>query len=127
MYTCVLELRLSPAAYCKSMPCFYNNIVFLYDFVCYLYTFMPYIYQKNNIGTAQEGHLHNPYCISIIRLTRGHPSPDVGSHLNLLRYSELHNYFNGITPFSLDILTRSNTLKLFPFLLFLPGVFLYSH
>ena len=53
--------------------------------------------------------------------------PDVGFHLNLPRYSELCNCFNGITPFSLDILTRSNTLKLFPFLLFLPGVFLYCH
>ena len=53
--------------------------------------------------------------------------PDVGSHLNLPKYSELHNCSNGITPFSLDILTRSNTLKLFPFPLFLPGVFLYSH
>ena len=30
MYTCVLELRLVPAAYCKSILCFYNNIVFLY-------------------------------------------------------------------------------------------------
>ena len=49
--------------------------------------------------------------------------PDAGFHLNLLRYSELRNCFNGITPFSLDILTRSNTLKLFPFLLFLPEVF----
>ena len=33
MYTCVLELRLASAAYHKSIPCFYNNIVFLYDFV----------------------------------------------------------------------------------------------
>ena len=33
MYTCVLELRLALAAYCKSILCFYNNIVFLYDFV----------------------------------------------------------------------------------------------
>ena len=48
---------------------------------------------------------------------------DVGFHLNLLRYSELCNCSNSITPFSLDILTRSNTLKLFPSLLFLPGVF----
>ena len=31
MYTCILELRLTPAAYCRSIPCFYNNIV--YDFV----------------------------------------------------------------------------------------------
>ena len=33
MHTPVLELRLAPAAYSKSIPCFYNNIVFLYDFV----------------------------------------------------------------------------------------------
>ena len=33
MYTCVLELRLASAAYWKSIPCFYNNIVFLYDIV----------------------------------------------------------------------------------------------
>ena len=43
MYTCVLELGLTPAAYCKSIPRFYNNIVFLYNFVRYLYTFTPYI------------------------------------------------------------------------------------
>ena len=33
MYTGVLELRLAPAAYCTSIPCFYDNIVFLYAFV----------------------------------------------------------------------------------------------
>ena len=33
MYTCVIELRLALAAYCKSIPCFPNNILFLYDFV----------------------------------------------------------------------------------------------
>ena len=48
---------------------------------------------------------------------------DAGSHLNLPRYSELHNCFSGIILFSLDILTRSNTLKLFPFLLFLTSSF----
>ena len=123
MYTCVLELRLTPAAYCKSIPCFimilYSHTI-LYD----IFILLCHIYNKNNIGTARVGHLHNPYCIRIIRLTRGHPS---SRDTDLLRYSELHNYFNGITPFSLDILTRSNTLKLFPVLLFLPGVFLYSH
>ena len=93
----------------------------LYD-TCIL---LRHIYEKNNIRTAQVGHPHNPYCIRIIRLTRGHP--DVGSCLNLPRYSELCNCFSGIIPFSLDILTRSNALKLFPFLLFLPGVFLYHH
>ena len=33
IYTCLLELRLTLAAYCRSIPCFSNNIVFLYDFV----------------------------------------------------------------------------------------------
>ena len=33
IYTCLLELRLTPAAYCRSIPCFSNNVVFLYDFV----------------------------------------------------------------------------------------------
>ena len=33
IYTCLLELGLILAAYCKSRPCFSNNIVFLYDFV----------------------------------------------------------------------------------------------
>ena len=42
----------------------------LYD-TCIL---LRHIYKKNNIGTAWVGHLHNPYCIRIIRLTRGHPS-----------------------------------------------------
>ena len=42
----------------------------LYD-ICIL---LHHIHEKNNIGTAQVGHLHNPYCIGIIRLTRGHPS-----------------------------------------------------
>ena len=59
----------------------------LYD-TCIL---LRHIYEKNIIGTAQVGHLHNPYYIR------------------------------------LDKLTRSNTLKMFPFLLFLPEVFLYSH
>ena len=31
IYTCILEFRLTPAAYCRSTPCFSNNIV--YDFV----------------------------------------------------------------------------------------------
>ena len=33
-----------------------------------------HIYKKNNIGTARVGDLHNPYCVRIISLTRGHPS-----------------------------------------------------
>ena len=42
----------------------------LYD-TCIL---LRHIYENNNIGTARAGHLHNPYCIRIFRLTRGHPS-----------------------------------------------------
>ena len=42
----------------------------LYD-TCIL---LHHVYEKNNIGTAWVGHLHNPYCIKITRLTRGHPS-----------------------------------------------------
>ena len=43
MYTYVLELRFVPAAYCKSIPCFSNNILFymiLYDIcilLCHIY------------------------------------------------------------------------------------------
>ena len=40
----------------------------LYD-ICIL---LCHIYKKNNTGAAQVGHLHNPYCISIVKLTRGH-------------------------------------------------------
>ena len=73
MYTCVLELRLTPAAYCKAYHVFiiilYSYMI-LYD-ICIL---LHHIYNKNNIRTARVGHLHNPYCIRIIRLTRGHPS-----------------------------------------------------
>ena len=65
--------RLTPAAYCKSILCFIIILYFymiLYD-ACIL---LCHIYEKNNMGTARVGHLHNPYCIRIIRLTRGHPS-----------------------------------------------------
>ena len=41
----------------------------LYD----TYILLCNIYEQNNIRTAQVGHLHNPFCIMIIRLTRGHP------------------------------------------------------
>ena len=37
MDICVLELRLTPAAYRKSIPCFYNDIVFCMILV-YFYT-----------------------------------------------------------------------------------------
>ena len=46
--------------------------IILYD-TCILLCHI-YIYQKNNIGTARMGHLHNPYRIRIIKLTREHPS-----------------------------------------------------
>ena len=42
----------------------------LYD-VCIL---LCHIYEKNITGTAQVGHLHNPYYIRIDKVTRGHPS-----------------------------------------------------
>ena len=35
---------------------------------------LSHIYEKNIIGTAQVGHLHNPYYIRIDKFTRGHPS-----------------------------------------------------
>ena len=38
-----------------------------------VYFYAIYI-KKNNIRTARVGHLHNPYGIKTIRLTRGHPS-----------------------------------------------------
>ena len=72
-----------------------------------------HIYEKNNIGTAWVGHLHNPYCIRIITLTRGHPSSTCRFSFELteiLRIMQL--YFSGIIPFSLDILTRNNTTVL---------------
>ena len=43
IYICLLELRSTPAAYCKSIRHLYNNILFLYNFVRDLYTFTPYI------------------------------------------------------------------------------------
>ena len=99
---------------------FFLIILYFYTILFDTCILLCHIYEKNNIGTARVGHLHNPYCIMIIRLTRGH-HPYVGSHLNLPRYSELYNCFSGIILFSLDILTRSNTL--FPFLLFLTSSF----
>ena len=67
----MLELRLIPAAHCRSILSFYKIV---YNFVSCLYTFMPYIHEKNINRTAQLGHLHNPYYIRIDKLTRGHPS-----------------------------------------------------
>ena len=75
-------------------------------------------YKKNNIETARVEHLHNPYCIRIIKLTRGYSSSRCRPLIEFIQI------FRIMQLFSLDILTRSNTLKLFPFLLFLPGFFL---
>ena len=82
-----------------------------------------HIYKKNNTGTGRVGHLHNPYCIRIIKLTRGHPSSRYRFSFELTENFRILQLTPYIKAFSLDILTRSNTLKLFPFLLFLPGVF----
>ena len=73
MYTCVLELGLALAAYCKSIPVF---IIILYFYMIFydICILLCHIYKKNNIRTAQVEHLHNPYCIRIIKLTREHPS-----------------------------------------------------
>ena len=46
--------------------------------------------------------------------------PGAGSRMDILRIFR-------ILQFSLDILTRGTTLKLFSFLLFLPEVFLHCH
>ena len=54
--------------------------------------------------------------LSYIYLPRDIHHPDVGSQLNLLRISEFRKCSYDIKAFSLDIHTRSNTLKLFPFL-----------
>ena len=107
----------------KHTMLFRRLYTILYD-VCIL---LCHIYEKNIIRTARLGHLHNPYYIKIDKLTGDIHHPDAGFHLNLPRYSELRNCFSGIILFSLDILTTSNTLKLFLFLLLLPEDFLYSH
>ena len=67
----------------------------LYD-TCIL---LRHIYEKNNIGTAQVGHLHNPYCITIIRLTRGHPSSGCRFSFELtkiLRITRLFQWYHTI-------------------------------
>ena len=103
MYKCVLELRLVPAAYCKAYRVFliiFHFYMILYD-ICIL---LRYMYIKRII---QEQHEWDTFT-RIIKLSRGHPS-------SRCRFD--------IKAFSLDIFTRSNTFKLFAFLLFLPGVF----
>ena len=65
----------------------------LYD-ICIL---LCHIYEKNNIGTAREVHLHNPYCIGIITLTRGHPSSRCRFSFELteiLRITQLFQWYH---------------------------------
>ena len=60
---------------------------------------LHHICEKNNIGTAQVGHLHNPYCIMIIRLTRGHPSSRCRFSFELtkiLRIMQLFQWYHTI-------------------------------
>ena len=67
----------------------------LYD-TCIL---LRLIYEKNNIGTARVGHLHNPYCIKIIRLARGHPSSRCRFSFELtkiLRIMQLFQWYHTI-------------------------------
>ena len=77
--------------------------------------------------TARVGHLHNPYCIRIIRLTRGHPSSRCRFLFELTeifritqlfqwyytiqsRYTYQEQYFETVS-FS-TVLTRSFSLQL---------------
>ena len=67
----------------------------LYD-TCIL---LCHIYEKNNIRTAQVGHLHNPYYIRIDKLTRGHPSSRCRFSFELtkiLRITQLFQWHNTI-------------------------------
>ena len=95
----------------------------LYD-ICIL---LRHIYNKNNLRTAQVGHLHNPYCIGIIKLTRGYSSSRCRSSIKLTkifrimqlfqwyytiksRYTYQEQYFETVS-FS-TVLTRSFSLQL---------------
>ena len=67
----------------------------LYD-TCIL---LCHIDEKNNIRTARVGHLHNPYCIMIIILTRGHPSSRCRFSFELtkiLRITQLFQWYHTI-------------------------------
>ena len=67
----------------------------LYD-TCIL---LCHIYEKNNIGTAQVGHLHNPYYIRIDKFTRGHPSSRCRFSFELtkiLRIMQLFQWYHTI-------------------------------
>ena len=92
-------------------------------FVWHLYTFVPHIYKR----IISEQHKWDTFTtltiLGYINLPGDIHRPDVGFQLNLLRISEFSNCSYGIKAVSLDILTRSNTLKLFPFLPFLQEVF----
>ena len=63
IYICLLELRSTPAAYCKSIPHLYNNTIYFYTILYDICILLHHIYEKNNIRTAWVVHLHNPYCI----------------------------------------------------------------
>ena len=67
----------------------------LYD-TCIL---LRHIYEKNNIRTAQVGHLYNPCCTRIITLTRGHPSSRCRFSFELtkiLRITQLFQWYHTI-------------------------------
>ena len=119
IYICILELRLIPAAHCRSIPCCIQFCMFVYFYTIYMKRILSEQHDWDTFTTL--------IILQYINLPGDIHHPDAGFHLNLPRCSDLHNCFSGIILFSLDILTRSNTLKLFPFLLFLPEVFLYSH
>ena len=103
---------------------FSNDILSLYDF-CMTFVYFYTIYKRIILGQHEWDTFETLTILDKIYLPRGHP--DVGFQMNLPRISEFHNCSNGIKSFSLDILTRSDTLKLFPFLLVLPDIFLHSY
>ena len=61
----------------------------LYD-ICIL---LRHIYEKNNIGTARVGHLQNPYCIRIVKLTRGNSSSRCRSSTELTEIFRIMQLF----------------------------------
>ena len=61
----------------------------LYD-ICIL---LHHIYKKNNTGTARVGHLHDPYYISIVKLTRGHSSSRCRSSIELTEIFRITQLF----------------------------------
>ena len=93
MYTNVLELRFLPAASCKAYCVFL--IIFHFYMILYICILLCHIYKKNNTATARVGHLHNPYCIRIVKLTRGHSSSRCRSSIELTKIFRIMQILSG--------------------------------